>query len=188
MRSLLIPTVLLICLSKGAYAQAFGITQGAPINSLSVLDDYGDGYYSIEVPNPVSYFESYVAFGTQDAGVCLVKGIGKTHKRDGYGIEVRQDFDELRTALDEKYGAGETHSGLRTGALWDDVDEWIMAIFQNERYHQAEWELGGAEGIDDIILSIAALSSNESYAGLQYRFANMAACQNEIAEVDKGGL
>ncbi|MBL3587429.1 hypothetical protein JMM61_18960 [Rhodovulum sulfidophilum] len=188
MRTLLCQVALCLSLATAAHAQAFGIEQGTAIDKLPVVEDVGDGYYLVEAPNPVSFFESYVVFATENAGACIVRGLGKTHERDGYGLAVRDDFENLQAALDEKYGKGEMHSALRRGAIWDELDEWVMAIRQNERYHQAEWRPEQETGVNEIILTVKALSSDDSYVVLQYRFANELACDDEIASKDRSGL
>lgn len=169
-------------------AQAFGIEMGSKASELAIVEDIGDFHYVVEPPRPVSGFESYVVIATPETGACLVRGIGEDFLRDGYGMDVRDKFDELRSLLDENYGQGELLSGLRQGALWDEADEWVMAIRQNERYHQAEWDVNDEDGIDDIILGVEATSSDSSWLALQYRFSNMDDCDAEAKAEDAGGL
>lgn len=166
-------------------AQVFGIEAGQKIESLDIIDDIGDGLYSVEVPTPVSkYFEEYVVLATPKAGVCMVRGIGKTIYNDAYGEKLRRDFSELRKLLERNYGNSELVSFLKNGALWDEPREWTMALRQGERIHQAEWdnEVGSTFAVDmeDIILSAKALSSDSSWIALQYRFSNIRDCRAEI--------
>lgn len=142
----------------------------------------------ISPPRSVTGFEGYAVYATPQTGVCMIKAIGADFERDGYGTNVRDRFEELNGLLNNKYGTGELLDYLRAGALWDEVDEWVMAIRQNERFYQAEWLVGDDNGIDDIIMAIRALSSNTSYISLQYRFANMEDCRAEAQEVEAGGL
>lgn len=179
---------LLLLSAPANAAQVFGIDKGTPVSDVNVIKDLGEGYYIIEVPKTVSFFETYVTFATENTGVCMLRGLGKDHERDGYGIDVREDFDKIRSALDKKYGKSELYSGLRSGAIWDEVDEWVMAIRQNERYHQAAWEPEDVEGIVDILLDVNATSSNDSYISLQYRFDNIDSCLADIENEDSSGL
>lgn len=171
-----------------ATAQAFGIEMGTPVSELDIVHDAGDFYFIVNPPQTVSGFESYIVYAAPEAGVCVVRGLGENYERDGYGISVRERFQELKELLDKKYGGGVLYDGLRPGALWDEVDEWVMAIRQNERYYQAEWEVNDAKGVDDIIMSVEALSSDVSFIALQYRFSNFEDCQGEARAEDSGGL
>ena len=172
----------------GAFAQALGIEMGAKESELVIVKEIGNFSFVVDPPRTVSGFDSYVVKATPEAGVCMVKGIGEQFPRDGYGIAVRNRFDKLRGLLDQNYGDGKLHSGLRPGAFWDEVDQWVMAIRQNERYHQAEWEVNDPVGLDDIILSVLATSPDSSLLVLQYRFANITDCDAEAAAADASGL
>lgn len=170
------------------FAQAFGIEIATPVNELDVLSDLGNFYYSVNPPRTVSSFKTYIVYATPEAGVCVVKGIGENFERDGYGINVRSRFEELKELLDKNYGNGQIHDGLRPGALYDEIDDWVMALLQNERYYQAEWKVDDPDGIDGIIISVEALSPSASYIALQYRFANIEDCRDEAKAKDAGGL
>ncbi|MBC6443185.1 MAG: hypothetical protein GDA53_08715 [Rhodobacteraceae bacterium] len=179
---------LLALAPSAAKAQAFGIEMGTAVSDLDVVEDIGDFYYTVNPPRPVSGFETCVVYAAPESGVCVVRGIGKNFERDGYGIKVRDRFRDLKNILDKNYGNGALQDGLRPGALWDEVDVRVMALRQNERYYQAEWQVDAPEGIDDIIMSVKALSSDTSFLSLQYRFSNVGACRREAREQDAGGL
>lgn len=171
-----------------SFSQAFGIEMGTNVDELDLVEDIGDFQFIINPPKPVSGFVVYAVKATPAAGVCVVRGISSSFKNDGYGLNVRDRFEELRRLLDKNYGKGEIASELRPGALWDEVDEWVMAIRQNERFHQADWQVNDPEGLDDIILAVRASSRTDSYLALQYRFSNKDECDAEAAEADAGGL
>jgi len=173
-------------------AQAFGIEMSKPLSELEVTDDLGDGFFIVVAPRPHSEFESYVVVATDETGVCMVRGVGKDHDNDRFGLSVRDSYSSLRSALKKRYGKYERVEFLRSGALWDDSDEWVMSIRQNERAHQAVWEeKSGSElsaGLKDIILEVSATSSDTSWIALQYRFDNMDECDRILAEQDESGL
>ena len=169
-------------------AQAFGIEEGTSISSLEIIQDIGDDLYTVSVPSPVSGFETYAVLATEEAGACQVRALGENYERDGYGSDVRGRFQELKTLLDQKYGDGEFLDRLRPGALWDESDEWVMSLRQNERFYVAEWGVNEEGGLDNIIMSVRALSSNTSYIILQYTFSNYEDCELKALEEDASGL
>ena len=178
--------------ATSAAAQAFGIDKATPLSELDVSKDLGTGSYVVAAPSPHSEFETYVVQATDQTGVCLVRGIGKDHDNDMFGVSVRDKFSSLRSALEDRYGDYERVEFLRSGALWDGQDEWVMSIRQNERAHQAIWaqEYGSdlPTALNQIILNIAATSSDSSWIGLQYTFDNHDECERVLAKQDEEGL
>lgn len=185
-------TISLLTLATDASAQAFGIEKGTPIGSLDILKEVGQFIYSIEVPKPHSEFESYMAFATPEIGVCTVNGIGKDHDNDRYGATVRGAFSNLRGALEKLYGPYTSFDFIKDGALWDDPEEWVMAIHQNERFHAAFWTREDKsdlpEGLSGISLTVKTLSSDKSYITLGYEFDNMSECVRIDESANEGGL
>jgi hypothetical protein len=184
--------ILLLVMPASALGQAFGIQQGVTVSELDVVEELGDGDYVVNVPQSHSEFEAYVVKASDTAGVCLVRGIGKDHDNDRYGRSVRAAFEKLEDALEDRYGAFKRADFLNGGALWDGANEWVMAIRQNERAHQAIWTADyGSElpsSINEIILTVDALDSSSAYNVLQYRLANYDDCQRELDALDAQGL
>jgi hypothetical protein len=171
--------------SAPAAAQAFGISAGDKVETLDVVRDIGEGKYLVNVPSPHPEFEVYRVTASDTAGTCLVVAAGVDHDRDRYGDSVRAAYEKVAAAIDKRYGKGLEYDHLRSGALWDDRDEWVMAIAQNERSLQMAWtpEYGSdlTDDITEILLTVNASSSSSSYLHLQYRFANYDACSAEIS-------
>jgi hypothetical protein len=168
-----------------AIAQAFGIQQGLSVDELDVVEDLGTGRYVVNVPKPHSEFEVYVVTASDTEGVCLVRGVGKDHDNDRYGQSVRTAFDKLEGALEARYGDFERADFLNAGALWDEADEWVMAIHQSER---AQYGSDLPDSIVEIILNVDAVSGSSAWIGLQYRLANFDDCQQELEALDSQGL
>ncbi|MDO5643635.1 MAG: hypothetical protein Q4G26_14775 [Paracoccus sp. (in: a-proteobacteria)] len=183
---------MLFIMVHAAFGQAFGVEMGTRLADLSVQKDLGQGRHEIQVPQPHPEFESYIAQATDETGVCLVRGIGKSHDNDRFGIAVRGAFAGLNRVLQDRYGESAQGDFLRPGALWRDSGEWVMAVRQNERVHQAVWKRDyGAdlpETLNEIILSVMATSSDSAWIALQYRFANVADCEAIIDKVASSGL
>jgi len=171
-----------------ALSQAFGINMGQSISSLDIIEEPGTGVYQVNVPLPHNEFDSYLVVATENFGACKVSGIGKSHGNDRYGTSVRSSFRKLSEALENKYGKPtEDFDFLRPDALWDDSDEWVMAILQNERFLNKFWtNLNG--DVKGIGLGVSALGSSSSYVSLGYQFSNFDDCVEEINSSGNKGL
>jgi hypothetical protein len=189
---IVISTFCLMLIPAQTLARGFGIQQGTSIEELDVVEDLGTGRYVVNVPSPHSEFESYVVWASDSHGVCLVRGLGKDHDNDRYGQSVRAAFDKLESALEERYGDFRKGNFLNAGALWDETDEWVMAIRQSERVYQSVWDAQYGSDLPDsiieIILNVDALSSSSAWIGLQYRLANFDECQQKLETLDSQGL
>jgi hypothetical protein len=187
--------VFVVSLFIASSAQAdgpFGMTPGTKINELIIKREVAAGRFSIEVSRGHPEFESYIVTASDTHGVCSITGIGKDYDNDRFGINVREAFDKLRAQMERRYGKGEEVFFLRSGALWDGLNEWVMSIKQNERAHQLSWEKGTNIAddtfINDILLTVKATSSDTAYLTLQYRFTNIEACREEIDRASEGSL
>lgn len=193
MRKILIVLfVTLVCMPPSAFAQAFGIAMGESVASIKNSTEIRPGYYSVEVPSPHSEFESYVVRASDTHGACVVRGVGKDHINDRFGISVKRAFESLETILENNYGPFLKNDFLRGGALWDDSNEWVMAIRQNERVFQSVWDRDEnsrlPSNIKSIILQVNATSSDSSWIALQYTYINIDACEEELSSAEASGL
>lgn len=174
-------TLFVIAQTGLASAQAFGVQMGQKAENLKTLENLGNGSYKINAPLPHPEFEGYVAVVGPTTGVCLVRGVGKNHANDKFGLSIRQKFTELETALQKNYGRFLKTDFLRSGSIWRESSEWVMAIKQNERAYEAAWDKTEGsklpDGLTEIILYVAAADSSTSWIGLQYRFSNNSACK-----------
>ena len=191
-RFLFVALAAILALPNPAFAQAFGISMGDQIASISIQEDLGNNLYRIAVPSPHPEFETYVLEATPETGACMVRGVGKDHENDAYGLSVRAAFAGLSKALVERYGQREVVDFLRSGALWKDTDEWVMSLRQNERAYQEIWETEYNSSLPDtmseIILGVSASARDDSYVVLQYRFSNFEACKAIREQTNNSGL
>ncbi len=84
----------------------FGLAMGMTVDMFAgQLKPQGNGIYLFDnPPKPNSQFENYAVKISDNAGLCWVKGIGKDIVTNGYGFDVKSEFDELDKILSEKYG------------------------------------------------------------------------------------
>lgn len=194
-RTKLIRTALatfLLAFATDASAQAFGVEKGTQLDNLEGVQELQPFYYAIEVPKPHSEFLGYSAFATPETGVCKVLGISKQYENDRYGADVRRAYSTLHGALEGIYGAHINFDFIKYGALWDDADEWVMSIRQNERFYSDFWneesEANLSEGLLSISLKVKAASSDTSYILLTYEFDNFDECSRIMQSKNEDGL
>ena len=141
-------------------------------------------------PRPHPSFENYVLKILPTAGVCQVRAIGVTIGSSSHGIEIQRAFNDLTTMVADTYGEYQEVDFLLPGSIWNEPEDWMMALQRNERQLQAEWgqDEGStlSNGISSIILGTSALSSSQGYLILQYSFENEELCDSEESQLQRG--
>jgi hypothetical protein len=135
-----------------------------------------DDLYEVDPPNKNNLFESYVVRIHNTYGVYMIKAIGKNIETNGYGIGVKTAFDQLLASIERTYGKYKKTDELLRGSIWNDPDDWMMALRRNERFLFASWdrEIGSTLSPDlkSIAIAAAALSSSRGYVSLDYYSIN----------------
>ena len=149
--------------------------------------------YEIQVPSPNGEFEFYSAVAAPGTGICKVAGVGRTHRNDDYGVEVRNAFSNLTALLDEKYGKAQQFDFIRTGALWNEPREWVWSVYKHERTLASFWTLerGSPLPLNVEAVALEAKSVNPSsgaYLTLSYEFSNFRKCKEIMDRADDTGL
>lgn len=109
------------------------------------------------------------------AGVCSIRVTGHTFTQDRWGGAVRFAFDAAQDQLTATYGPlSEMVDNLRMGAYYAAPEEWVEAVFRNERIFEAAWapQTPLYDDVTAITLTVRAVNKNDAYLSLQYRFAN----------------
>jgi hypothetical protein len=152
------------------------------------------GMYSIDrPPRAHSDFESYELVLAPKAGLCMVTAVGTDISSDSYGVEVRDAFVSVETALTKKYGAAEKrYDFLKAGSVLKDANDWMMGLQQEERVFQTLWidttPAKFPDKIQGINLQALALSRTKGYLRLRYEFANAGPCLEEVKALKKSSL
>ncbi len=182
-------------ISCASYAQeAFGIERGAPISSLTIVKKptADNPYYYVVSPpikNAEADFTSVVA--TPETGVCKVSMVGKDYDNDSFGEKGRSAFQKFTEALTAKYGdAAKEFDFLMSSSIWDDADDYSMALRQGDRTKSSFWtpESDLPEGLSGISLELKAVSSTTTYLSITYEFSNFPRCQNLMKAKDTAGI
>ena len=107
--------------------------------------------------------------------------IGETHRNDEYGSDLRAEFEELKSALKEKYGKSDDFDYLRSGALWKEPREFVWSLYKHERVLVSYWTPNAGSSLRPPIraVELEATSVNPStgsYITLNYEFENFPQC------------
>ena len=156
---------------------------GTPLAELDVKENTPKTLLN-SVPKPHPKFDNYAVWGSTESGVCAVIALSKLYEDDRFGINVRSDINEIASALEKVYGKSELVDFRHPSGIWDDVDEWVMSIKQNERVYSFVFEDVGSTqqgaNLDYLEATVVALSSDTSMIKLQYKFENFDQCEKEI--------
>ena len=157
---------------------------GQSLDALSkqmTLKKERDFVYSTKTtPRPHSDFEAYNLIVTPEHGLCKVGAISKTFATSVYGEGLKSKFDELESVLSEKYGKSDRNDFLKSGSIWSEAKDWMMALKRGERVLVSFWPSSDAQKLPDnvaiIQLEAKALSTNGGWISLQYEFLSASDC------------
>ena len=197
MKKSIIAFTILFLLASFVYAGPFGLEMGMTFDQ--VKEACGDrtpqllkdDCYQV-IPNKVHpSFETYVVRIDKDDGLYFIKAIGFDITSFSYGIEVKSQFNEVENSLNKKYGDGELIDELLPGSIWNDADDWMSALFHDERYLICSWKKTQCPKLPENMSMIAlaeASSSTVGYIVLEYYFTNGAAIEARQQAEDDSAL
>ena len=169
-----------LLLAMVANAGPFGYEMGQKIEGEpdGYATDSGVGFkYMVNPPAP---FESVVAFHTEEAGVCGVRGnidIVNFHNDSG-GAKHRERADWLAVEIAAKYGEPTLFKDeLDDDAFWSKPYFWLEGVKANERNYYYGWE-------GDLPDDIWAIEVGVEYGSvfLLYHFANIGQCLTQLRD------
>ncbi|WP_162620538.1 hypothetical protein [Limimaricola cinnabarinus] len=167
--------------ASGVAAGPFGIEMGGSASDLDLAEE-GNKPSLNQAPNPHPLFKEYAVWHTEGLGICRVVAISEPYGNDRYGSGVKRDFERVSEALSQKYGSGNRVDFLKSGALWDEPQDWVMSLRQNERTFGQEWSSVESDGeaYDYIQLWVDGVSSDTTLLILEYRGKDFNDCVVEI--------
>lgn len=177
-----------------ANAGPFGLETGQTLKQIDkdAKQAAPNVYITSKVPKPHSAFELYAVKIGPKSGLCWVKAIGKDIGTSAYGIELKSEFNDMKGKLEKAYGKHETTDVLLPGSIWNEPDEFMMAMIKKQRYLMAIWDGEKGSTLNDNIESIGLIANpggqDKGYLSIEYEFLNKEACDKEIAELEDGAL
>ena len=156
--------------------EPFGFKVGMPKAQVIALvgqqflsKDNGDILEFSTAPMPHPDFETYMVGISPSTGLAEVVALSKDIQTNVYGEGVQSKFEEVKTALDMKYGTpANAFDFLRSGSLWDKPEDWMMGLVKEDRTLDTFWKVGDVS----IDLEAKALSQEKGYLRLAYQFSN----------------
>jgi len=173
--------VLFLLFNLPVFSGPFGLDMGMTLDQLRILTGkvpvlLQDDLYSVDPPNKNDMFESYLVQVSPKYGVVWIKAVGKDITTNGHGIALRNAFNNLVSGIERNYGKYDLTDFLTRGSIWNEPQDWMMAIVRRERYLIASWERTYGSNLPDDILSIgvmvSAQSSSRGYVILEYYSPN----------------
>lgn len=164
-------------------AGPLGLDMGTPLDTLQAkvkLKTEGPNYYSTpSLPDGHPDFNDYRLVITPKHGLCKFSAWTPGISTSVYGNELLSSFDRLYSALTAKYGSAKRFDFLRSGSIWKDDRDWMMALLKKERSLVAYWtekELQLPDNISAIKLEAYANNTSTGMIALGYEFKNASDC------------
>lgn len=184
-----IVTIALILTSSihGLIAGPFGLKMGMGIDEIDKdAIEISPGLYRLsKIPKPHSAFETYAVKIGPLSGLCWIKAIGKDIETSVYGTALKSEFEELNAKITKVYGTGDTTDMLLTGSIWNEPNDFMMALRKNERLLFTVWENPkNLEKIVQVGLLASATGSDTGHVSLEYSFENKERAEQEISALE----
>jgi len=138
-----------------------------------------DDRYYVKPSKSHPQFETYVLWISKKYGVYYTKGIGRDIKSSEYGTEVKNQFNNLLTILERKYGSFKKTDTIKKDYSLQAEQYWMQALKDGARTYRADWvvptdDIDKYDGLYAIRMGISTSNSysNEAYIWIEYEFRN----------------
>jgi hypothetical protein len=162
----------------------FGIEFFSDLSSLNVLQDFGQGKYSVSAPKPHPLLDTYVVQATPASGIVWIKATAPVKQIDAFGNALRADVDRIAQQLTQRYGGSRKTDLLFTGALWNEPQYWMNALEDGQRIYAFVWERKGQatlpDDLDTVYVGAAAYGGGTGATTVEYSSSRMAEAEREI--------
>ena len=134
-----------LALGQGEAPTPFGLRFGMPRAEIEKLAGYkaptsGQTVAIVDPPQPHPDFVAYGVLASPTHGLCKVVAVGKTLQLNSFGDQIKAAFEETAKSLEGRYGKFKRADFLKTGSIWNEPDDWSMALAKEERSLAAMWE------------------------------------------------
>lgn len=173
-----------LCCVPTAIAQdgPFGFVIGSDINGYECTGSTA-GKHVCEPPKPHSDFSAFVVGATDADGICSVTGIGIDTSTNGYGTSLKTKADKIAAQISQIYGSPtERINRLVPGSIWNDPDDWTMAIAMDDRFYAHKWANVRVRGVEEIYVGVFADSSRTGRVNVEFYGANYEKCSAAVSD------
>lgn len=149
-------------------------------------------YIVTKSPKSNSSFDSFGLVISPTVGLCQIRAIGKDIKNNSHGYPIRDEFNSLVKSLESIYGKPKQTDILISGSIWKEPQDWMTAVYKEERFLTANWKSQSEpmkdNDISDIGVEVRADSRSNGFLFLQYTFSNGKECLSEAEAAKKSSL
>lgn len=175
----------------GPFGLAMGMTTAEVQSAIGVPPDvsFRNMVIYTTAPTPHPKFSRYVLIFGGATGLCKVAGVSEIDT-NRYGSDIRASYADFKQSL-AKYGNPTEIDRLYDGSIWDEPEDWMMALLKKERVLASYW---GTEGdtlsgdIESIYLQAEADSLDSGSLTIGYDFTNINECLAEAKAKDDAAL
>ena len=143
-------------------------------------------------PKPHPAFEFYILQIAPESGLSWIKAIGNDIPTNGFGNSINSAFLEMEGKLKNTYGKCERTDLLLQGSIWNEPQDWMMALVKGERLLASHWEeKTGAkltEAIESVFLVANGRDTDSGFIAIEYTLKNNSAAAQEIASSQDDAL
>lgn len=129
-------------------------------------------------------FEFYVLQIAPVSGLSWIKAVGRNIPTNGFGNSINSAFLEMEGKLKNTYGKCERTDLLLQGSIWNEPQDWMMALVKEERFLASQWSAKTGANLPEAIESVFLVAKGEDtdtgYIAIEYTLKNNAAATQEI--------
>lgn len=192
----IIVVVYLLFVVNVVIAGQFGLKMGMTVNQLKNMGcnpiQIKQDYYVINVPKPLSIFNTYTVRISPNHGLYFILAITDTIESSPNGFELKQIYYDLKNRLISKYGNCRYVESIQNGSILTEPSEWMLAMNCHQAMYLSAWgdtttnklpknlkEIGLGINVDDILHGEVAVS---------YCFKNQDMCEKELKAIEDNAL
>lgn len=173
------------------FGLSFGMSESAVKVLVGTLTGEAPGLRAAgRVPRPNQNFTIYMLGISPTVGLCRIVALSPEIPINDFGDPIKARFQQVSDQLTARYGKSFTYSdALRTGSIWNDPNDWAMALAKDERELSRRWfRPAGFSDLVAIALQAEGVSRNSARLALIYEGPQVSTCTAEARKTDSGGL
>lgn len=191
-RTLVTSLAILLAAGQASVGQPFGVTEGTPVEQLTVTKQLDPFLFDILPKTPHSDFTSYGVLVVPGYGVCRISATSEPFHNDAYGRKARDVFERLSAQLADKYGPSKFFNFLLAGSIWHEPSEWAISKSKNQREYLRsflkQYKSTLPPYLDSIVIEIDAADSENTFIRMQFDYSNVHNCLIKMHKLEAEAL
>jgi hypothetical protein len=171
--------LLTIVCTLPCHAASFGFERGMTPEQVTSLvgasaitntmpDQLGGVQYTLSTaPSPHREFAQYILVFSKESGLLRVVAIGKELVTSSDGLQLRDHYDSLCTAMKTTYELDRQLDFARPGSLWNKPRDFMMGLLKNDRVLAAFFKDGHG---GHVIIEPSATDNSTGYITVSYEY------------------